>query len=199
MLGKYANRATVMRFGIPAIFAALLGAWVLLRLSDLAPLTGYTLLGRDFLITPVKLTVALLMLFFALMELIPAFDKLAFDTKYLPAGGVLSGFFGGLSGHQGALRSAFLIRAGLSKESFIATGVVIACMVDLTRLTVYTAHFSHAGISENFLLLLTATASAFIGVVLGKRLVKKVRMRTIQIIVSVMLSVIAIGLGAGII
>jgi acyl-CoA reductase-like NAD-dependent aldehyde dehydrogenase len=42
---------------------------------------------------------------------------------YLPVGGLLSGFFGGLSGHQGALRSVFLLRAGLTKESFIATGV----------------------------------------------------------------------------
>ena len=29
------------------------------------------------------------------------------------------GYFGGLSGHQGALRSAVLIRSGLSKEAFI--------------------------------------------------------------------------------
>ena len=33
-----------------------------------------------------------------------------------------SGFFGGLSGMQGALRSAFLARAGLSKEAFVASG-----------------------------------------------------------------------------
>ena len=29
---------------------------------------------------------------------------LEFDRRYLPLGGLLSGFFGGLSGHQGALR-----------------------------------------------------------------------------------------------
>lgn len=46
----------------------------------------------------------------------------------------MSGFFGGLSGNQGAFRSAFLIKAGLSKDAYIATGVVAAVIVDLTRL-----------------------------------------------------------------
>lgn len=47
-----------------------------------------------------------------------------FPPHWLPLGGLLSGFFGGLSGNQGALRSAFLLKAGLSKEAFIATGTV---------------------------------------------------------------------------
>jgi hypothetical protein len=46
-------------------------------------------------------------------------------------GGILSGFFGGLSGIQGAIRSAFLVKSGLKKEAYIATGVVIACFVDI--------------------------------------------------------------------
>ena len=55
---------------------------------------------------------------FAFLELLPFFKKLEFDENKLFFGGVISGFFGGLSGHQGALRSAFLIKCGLSKESF---------------------------------------------------------------------------------
>lgn len=75
LTGKKADRAVVLRFGLPAIIGALIGAFLLLRIT----------------------------------------------------------------GHQGALRSAFLVRAGLSKESFIATGVIIACMIDITRLGVYFA------------------------------------------------------------
>mgnify|MGYP000679824147 CR=1 FL=1 len=55
----------------------------------------------------------------------------------MPLGGVLSGFFGGLSGHQGALRSMFLVKCGLDATSFVATGVVIAIAIDLTRLALY--------------------------------------------------------------
>lgn len=55
----------------------------------------------------------------------------------------------GLYGNQGALRSAFLLRGGLSKESLIATVIVIACIADYTRITVDGSHLATAGQSEN--------------------------------------------------
>jgi len=58
-----------------------------------------------------KATIAVLLLFFAIFELLPRFKHFSFDRKYLPLGGILSGFFGGLSGNQGALRSAFLVKS----------------------------------------------------------------------------------------
>ena len=67
----------------------------------------------------------------------PAIRNLKIGIKWAPLGGVISGFFGGLSGHQGLFRSAFLVKSGLSKNSFIATGVGIAVLVDITRLSVY--------------------------------------------------------------
>jgi len=199
LLGRNANKTAVFQFGIPAILAAFLGAWALLWLSDLKPLVHYQLLGHDFQVTPVKLIVAILMVFFALFELVPKFEKISLEKKYLPLGGILSGFFGGLSGHQGALRSAFLIKSGLSKESFIATGVVIACLVDVTRISIYSSHFSLTSSGENNVLLLAAIASAFLGALTGNCLVKKVTMRTIQVIVAIMLFGIAVALGTGMI
>jgi uncharacterized membrane protein YfcA len=198
LLGRHANKSVVLHFGIPAILTAFLGAWALLWLSDLRSLTHYQLMGHDFQIMPVKLAVAILMVFFALLELVPKFEKVSFERKYLPLGGILSGFFGGLSGHQGALRSAFLIKCGLSKESFIGTGVVIACLVDVSRISVYGSHFLLASDGYN-LLLLTAIVSAFLGAFIGNRLLKKVTMRTIQLIVAIMLFGIAGALGTGMI
>jgi hypothetical protein len=61
--------------------------------------------------------------------------------KYLPLGWLLSGFVGGLSGHQGALRSAFLIKADLREEIFIRTGTVSAVIADIIRLGVHGADF----------------------------------------------------------
>ena len=71
------------------------------------------------------------------LELLPVFTRLALDRRWLPVGGLVSGFFGGLSGHQGAFRSMFLVKAGLDKEAFVATGVVLAVVVDMARLVVY--------------------------------------------------------------
>jgi uncharacterized membrane protein YfcA len=199
LVGKNADKSAVFQFGLPAILTSFLGAWVLLWLSELRPLFSYQLFDRELHITPVKLIIAVLLVIFALFELIPRFGKLSFEKRYLPIGGILSGFFGGLSGHQGALRSAFLIRCGLSKESFIATGVVIACMVDISRISVYSIHFPLAGAGDNGLLLLVAVVSAFLGAFIGSRLLKKITMPVIQIIVSVMLFGIAFGFGAGLI
>lgn len=199
LLGKYADKKVVLKFGATAILGSFAGAQILLKLSGLLPLFNYQFSTHNFKIMPVKLVVAILMIFFALFELMPKFENMAFDKKHLPFGGLLSGFFGGLSGHQGALRSAFLIKCGLNKESFIGTGVVIACLVDISRLSVYGGHFSSAGISKNGYLLLMAVVSAFLGAFIGNRLVKKVKLRTVQIVVSVMLLGIALCLGAGVI
>jgi len=199
LLGKYADKTAVVRFGLPAFLSAFLGAWILLWFSRLEPLYVYQIGSRVSHVTPVKLVVAFLMVVFALFEVLPALEKTAFDKKYLPLGGLLSGFFGGLSGHQGAMRSAFLLKCGLTKESFVATGVVVACMVDISRLVGYGTHLSQVIDRTNSPLLIAAVLSAFLGAFIGNRLLKKITMRAIQIIVSLMLFGIALGLGLGII
>jgi uncharacterized protein len=197
LVGRYTDRSVALRFGLPAIISAFIGARMLIFLSGLKPLAVYQLFGRSLEIEPVKVIIALLLVIFAIAELVPKFSEMSFDRKYLPLGGILSGFFGGLSGNQGALRSPFLLKAGLGRESYIATGVVIACMVDFTRLAVYGSHFSKAGGTENLALLATATLSAFLGAFIGSRMMKKVTMRAIQILVAIMLLAIAVGLGLG--
>lgn len=199
LLGKYADKNIVITFGIPALLAAAVGAFVLLQFQNTEPLTNYHLGNQNFLITYTKIVIACLIMAFVAMEMNSRFRNLSFDQKYLSLGGILSGFFGGLSGHQGALRSAFLIRCGLSKESFIATGVVIACLIDVSRLGVYATHFTSDHFRANGTILFWATASAFTGTFLGNTLVKKVTIDVVQKIVAGMLFVIAVLLAAGII
>ncbi|PZV80302.1 hypothetical protein CLV31_11269 [Algoriphagus aquaeductus] len=197
LVGKDADRTVLLRFGLPAIVAAALGAWLLLQISDSRPLLEYSLGESVFQITPVKLTIAVLLMVFALMDLIPYLERIRIDQKYLPFGGVLSGFFGGLSGHQGALRSAFLIKAGLSKEAFIGTSVVLGALIDFSRLTVYASRFLDAGLVENIPLVLIATGSAILGAYLGNKLLKKVTLTFLQRFIAILLFLIAIALGAG--
>ena len=115
LVGKNANRSVVIRFGIPAIIFAFIGAFLLTVISTTEPLVSYSILNKTAEITWVKLVIGLLLSFFALVDLIPRLSQWNFNPKYIPVGSVLSGFFGVLSGNQGALRSAFLIRANLSK------------------------------------------------------------------------------------
>jgi len=197
LVGRDADREVALRFGIPAIVAALVGAWLLVYLSDLPALFSYSAFGREFTVYPMKFLVSVLLLGFAVMDLHPATQKLAFGKDKLPLGGALSGFFGGLSGNQGALRSAFLIKAGLSKAAFVGTAVVVSTLVDLTRLGVYATRFLEAGLEQHIALVASATLAGIAGAYVGNRLLKKVTLLTVQRIVAVMLIGMSVALGAG--
>jgi len=199
LFGKNANKEVILKFGIPAIVFAFLGAYILSLLTKMQPLFETSIPQKEFENFIFKLIVGILLMIFALIDVIPKFKNQEFDKKYLSFGGVLSGFFGGISGHQGALRSAFLIRAGLSKETFIATGVVIACMIDVSRLSIYIPNIVKNEIDLNYNLIILATLSAFVGVYFGNKLLQKTTYKALQNIVAVLLFVFGILLSIGII
>lgn len=199
LFGRNADTKTVLKFGIPAIIFAFTGAYVLSRLTHIDPIYSYHLYGKPLKIEPLKLIVGGLLIVFALFDFIPKFKNMAFDKKYLTLGGILSGFFGGISGHQGALRSAFLIRAGLTKEAFIATGVVIACMVDISRLSIYIPKILNSEIKPDYSLIISATLSAFTGVYFGNKLLQKTTITLLQNIVCVTLLIFGLLMILGII
>jgi len=197
LVGKNANKDVLIRFGITAIIAAFIGAWLLLHIPDAKPLFTYEMWGKSWEVYPVKFLISLLLIFFAILDLIPKTSRMQFDKKWLPLGGFLSGFFGGLSGNQGALRTAFLMKAGLSKEVFIGTAVVVSTFVDFTRLGVYASRISASGLYDNIALVASATFAAIAGAFIGNKLLKKVTWRSLQVIVSIMLIVLSIALGMG--
>lgn len=192
-------KSVVIQFGVPALLSAMLGAFVLQKLSQRPSLCEYTLGEHSFDISPIKLVIAIVLLFFSLMELLPRLKKIQFPPQYLWLGGLLSGFFGGLSGNQGALRSAFLLKAGLNKDAFIASGVAIACLIDIPRLAVYSGQFPGLARASGLGLLFCAIVFACLGTVLGNRLVKKITIHSLQILVSIFLILFSILLGFGIV
>lgn len=198
LVGRWAVWPVVFRFSLPAIAAAFAGAWLLARLSAVPPVLGYDAFGIQLYVTPVKLAVGFALLVFASLELSARFQQLSFSPRYLPVGGLLSGFFGGLSGTQGALRSAFLVRAGLSKEAFIGTGAVIAALIDVSRLTVYSGAIARESARFDYPLLGAGIIAAALGTVLGNRYLKKTTMPAVQHVVAVLLFATAIGLVAGV-
>lgn len=204
LLGRHADRSLVLRFGLPAIVAAFFGAAALGYVSQFPEILRYEAGARSAVITPIKLVMGLLMLFFAFFELLPRFRNIRFGDDHLLLGGALSGFFGGFSGHQGALRSAFLVKTGITTEAFVGTSAVIGFLVDLVRTLTYAGMFLLAGAStplggDEWPLVLTGIVAAFAGVVLGKRFLHKITMKTVQNLTGALLLVIALGLGSGLI
>ena len=198
LVGRHVDRGIVLRFGLPAILAAFAGAWVLGQLGDLPPLYGWTGFGRSFSTTPIALTLGVLLMLFALVELVPALRDKEFHPRWMPLGGALSGFFGGLAGMQGALRSAFLARAGLDKHAFVATGAAIAVLIDAVRTATYARDLAEDFARLDLGLLGAAVVSAFLGAWLGSKLLKKVTLAGVQRVVAAFLFVFAIGLIAGV-
>ena len=188
----------VFRFGIPAMTAAACGALLLTQLGNITTIYSYTIFGMTAAITPIKFIVGFLLLFFATLESFPNLRKKIFNLT-LPISGLLSGFFGGLSGHQGAFRSAFLINANLNESQFIATGSAISILIDITRLIVYGLNITLllSSISIQFILLIIA--ASFAGLFVGKMYLKHITIKIVRIIIAIMLYIFGILLIMGLI
>ncbi len=203
LVGNNADWGIVLRFGVPAMVTAFLGASLLGIFASMPAIASYSI-GEEFYdLTVVKLVIGVLIMIFALFDLIPRLKEISFDKRYLVLGGALSGFFGGLSGNQGALRSAFLIKAGLSKEAFIGSGVVCAVIADCARLSVYGIAFYHSWSAELDSriggLVIAASLAAFLGAFIGTRLIKKITMDLIRKIVGTMMLALGAGIATGVI
>lgn len=147
-------------FGIPAILFAFIGAFLLNQISRetstyLEPIFG-----------------AILMLF-ALLEFFNW--KLPMQGAWaMRIGGGLSGFFGGFSGHQGALRALFLSKIKMEPIVFVATTAVISLLVDLTRIGVYTSDQRHMNFYPSWLIFLVIPA-ALAGTLVGRKYIQKIK------------------------
>jgi hypothetical protein len=199
ILKKHIDWSIVKSFGIPSTIAAILGAFLLSKIGDLESVFTYRYNHKIYEVIPVKLTIGLVLILFALYEIIPSINKKQFDKKFLSIGGLLSGFFGGLSGHQGALRSAFLGKLGLAKESFIATGVMIACLIDVSRIGVYANLFDRRALENNVWLMISAILFSFLGSIIGNAFLKKLTIALVQKFVAIALIIFGFLLSSGIV
>ncbi len=191
LIRKNIDPMILLRFGVPAIVGALIGSLILNFLSRWPINFPAKILHMQVMMSPVKLLIGLLIIVFGAMEFID-FGKRAWSLKSMTIGGVLSGFFGGLSGHQGALRSAFLLRYQLTKEIFIATGIGIACLVDTARIIVYSPQIFNGSMQSKVVYIMLGIVAAFAGAWFGNRYLKKLDLKWIKFITA--LGVIAIGI-----
>jgi uncharacterized protein len=204
LMRKHIDWTIFIRFGLPAVAAAVIGAAIFSSASSLPPIMSYHMGPVSAEISIAKLIIATMMTAFALGELLPSLSRIIFPKKYLILGGLLSGFFGGLSGHQGALRSAFMTKLSLTPNSFIGTGSAIGLMVDLARLSVYLWWLFAAGTVMSFsnremLLIVAGLNAALLGVIAGRKLIPEASMSQIRYLVGIFLLAIAALLGLGLV
>ena len=106
------------------------------------------------------------------------------------SGGALSGFFAGMFGIGGAIRSAFLSAFDLPKAVYIATAGAIGLLVDSTRIVTYFAGGATLPRDLWFGLLVFIPVS-FVGAQLAKRIIDKIPQDRFRMVVAIFL--LAIG------
>ncbi len=183
---KDISARVLWRFAPGAFVGALLGSWLLREISGMQVAYTHSFFGEPRTVYTISLVIGGLMVLFALLELFWENKLPALPEKYLFAGGTLSGFFGGLSGQQGALRTAFLLRSGLSKEAFIATGIACALVVDLTRIPLYLKALP-PGSETPYQAMSVAMAGAVLGSVGGWYLLRKRTLKSVKYIAGICL------------
>ncbi len=191
LLIRSVERKTLFSFALWAVPGAFLGARATVGLGQMSAWH----FSETWTVGPLPFLIGCLMIVFTLMEFWPAWNRFAWTGRWFYAGGFISGFFGGLSGHQGALRSLFLKKLDLSPISFVATGTAIALLIDLSRIPIYWQDFGTVGWQWKPVLI--ASASAICGVLLGKRMLKKVRWVQMQRLVGLFLLLMGIALISG--
>ncbi|WP_027421168.1 sulfite exporter TauE/SafE family protein [Crocinitomix catalasitica] len=183
LMQKSVDWKIALPFGIAALPFAAIGAFLLLYIDDFTVWT-YQISDQIFNVNLLNLIFGSILIILALVEIIPAWS-IRFSKQKLWIGGAISGFFGGLSGHQGALRSAFLIKYQLKPEVFVATGIVVALAIDIVRSTIYFTSDDIQNVTLPWNWIVLSLIAAFAGAITGKFLLKKIKLKSLNLIVSI--------------
>src|SRR5215216_825058 len=120
-LREFVDRRVLLSFGLASAVGGLLGA----------------LLYAAFSSPVLAVALGVLLILGGTLELTGIGHQLQFSDRSSMLAGLASGAFGGLVGNQGGIRSAALLRFGLSPEALVATATATAILVDVMRVPVY--------------------------------------------------------------
>lgn len=172
------DRRAVITFGLFSVLGSLAGA--LFSISRRGP----TEVG-----TSIALGVFLML--GGLSALAAPHRGIRLSRKTAGLAGAVSGFFGGLVGSQGPIRSAALLAFDISKETFVATAMAIAIAVDLARIPVYVS-VHHDAMADAWKTVLLATAGVLAGTLWGNRILRAVPLEPFRRAVACLIFVLGV-------
>jgi len=108
-------------------------------------------------------------------------------------GGALSGFFGGLVGNQGGIRTAAMLGFEVDKRQFVATTTAVALSIDVARVPIYLT-FEARELSNLWTVISIAIAGVVVGTLLGERLLARVPERRFRTIVGTLLLLLGLSI-----
>lgn len=196
LMANRINFSLFKKFGITALLGALVGALLLAFVGSLGTIYRIQIIEvRE--VSYVAFFVACLMMVFVYFEWKQIRFTFSSRSFFLPIGGFISGFFGGFSGHQGALRSAFLSKINMDKYQFVATSAFISFIIDFARISVYVKDTDFQSLDLN--LISFGLIGAFLGSILGKKYLEKISYMWIQRLIAFFLILMSLLILTGII
>ncbi len=171
------NVRLLMLFGLVGLATSYLGAFISLGANEeiLLRVLGAFLAG------------------YALFVVFQSKFKMPAGNITALSGGALSGFFAGMFGIGGAIRSAFLSAFDLPKAVFIATAGAIGLLVDSTRIITYFAGGATLPRELWYGLILFIPVS-YLGAQIAKKVVDRIPQNKFRIVIAVSLFAIGIKL-----
>ncbi|HKB37773.1 MAG TPA: sulfite exporter TauE/SafE family protein [Gemmataceae bacterium] len=157
LMRKHVDRRLLLSFGLMSAAGGLGGA-LLHAYADSPPLT---------------MVFGGLLIFTGVMGLTGLSDRLRFRGWVAWVAGGVSGALGGLVGNQGGIRSAAMLGFDVPRHAFVATAAAVGLIVDGARLPVYLATQGEE-MASLWPFLVTATAGAILGTLVGERILRRV-------------------------
>jgi uncharacterized membrane protein YfcA len=157
LLKAKVNRKILIRFGL---------------LSAIGGLTG-ALLHTFFVSDILRIVFSVMLIVAGTIGVLQISERLRFGKIGAAAAGFASGFFGGLVGEQGGIRSVALLSFNVEKEAFIATATATGLIVDAVRMPAYFLTQSNQ-ISEFLFLLVLTSIPVLFGTLAGNVVLKRI-------------------------
>lgn len=193
LMRKSINWHVGWKFAFTALLGSIGGAFILGSISNVSL---WEIEQVNIEIKALNLILGLTLIVFTMLELIES-QWLKRNPPGPAVGGAITGLMAGLTGHQGALRSAFLMKYGFSKDTFIATGIFIALVTDAGRIPVYLSRLAAVELGNYYVEITLAIIAAILGALIGKYLLKKMTLVWLNRAVSIMIIVFSVALIAG--
>jgi uncharacterized membrane protein YfcA len=171
------DRRVFWRFGLTSAAGGLAGALLNTRASSPA----------------LTIVFGSLLVFAGAAQITGSAQRWRFHGSVAWIAGALSGFFGGLVGNQGGIRSAAMLGFDLPKERFVATATAIALVVDAARMPVYVV-VERAQVAAIWPLVVVATVGVVGGTLAGQRVLALVPEQRFRQIVGAIVLLLGIAM-----
>lgn len=194
---KYIPWRQVIWFSASAIPCSLLGSYCIVYITHWSYKIYFNIYSVDFYTTPIRFVIACSMLVFSVLELLKPKQENTEKSLVFLISGTLSGFFGGLTGHQGVLRSMFTSKQFKSTYTLVAFNGLVSLCIDTTRLLNYFK--GTITISTAPLHIIILLSIALLATFTGQNFLKHIKLNLINRLIFIFIIVFSFFYGIGLV